>query len=178
MNGTEELLVAVADRARALAGEDGGSGALLPPVQQRAVARAEAALGFSLPPLLAGLYGEVADGGFGPGHGLRTLDRSVSTYLGERAPAGADDWPWPEGVLPVGDWGCAMLACVDCRGEGHPVLLFEPNAGEPDSAWYLDAATLEEWLRTWLAGTGWYEDPLGGTDLRPWPAYRTRISAR
>jgi hypothetical protein len=177
MNRTEQLLAAVAERAAVLTRED-GSGCVPPaPVQSCAVVRAQETLGFALPPLLSGLDLGVADGGFGPGYGLWALERSVATYADERAPSGADDWPWPEGVLPVGDWGCAMLACVDCRAEGLPVLLFEPNAGEPDSAWYVDAPSLEGWLRTWLAGTGWYEDPLGDADLPAWAAYRSRISA-
>jgi hypothetical protein len=67
-----------------------------------------------------------------------------------------------------------MLVCVDCRSEGSHVLLFEPNADMPDHAWYQDAPSLAAWLRTWLAGSGWYEEDAEGRDLRPWEVYRSR----
>lgn len=190
MTETEQLLKAVVERAAADTAAGARAAAPLPgAASPETLARAEADLGFALPPLLAGLYARVADGGFGPGYGLRPLDEAVAEYRDLRktssipAPAGAAegpgpgaaDWRWPEGVLPIGDWGCAMLACVDCRSEGGPVLLFEPNAGIPDHAWYEDAPSLAAWLHTWLAGSGWYEEEADGLDLRPWEAYRSRL---
>src|SRR6266446_3071138 len=42
-----------------------------PPATEAQVQRTEALLGFLLPPLLRSLYRELANGGFGPGGGLR-----------------------------------------------------------------------------------------------------------
>ncbi|WP_066943798.1 SMI1/KNR4 family protein [Streptomyces lushanensis] len=191
MTETEQLLTAAV--AHVAASAHPGSAPLPAPATREAVARAEAALGFSLPPLLAGLYLRIADGGFGPGYGLLSLDAAVAAYLdgrgtnraGAEGEDGADGdgdsadggWGWPEGVFPLADWGCAMLACVDCRSEDEPVLLFEPNPGTVDSAWWLDSPGLAAWLAGWLDGTAWFEDEDSDMDLPPWPDYRARIAA-
>lgn len=140
------------------------------------MARAETVLGFALPPLLAGLYTGIADGGFGPEYGLLPLHSAVERYLANRASGRTDpDWTWPEGVLPISDWGCAMLACVDCRSEKSTVLLYEPSADEADHAWYVDATSFAEWLRAWLDGTAWYCDVDGpGVDMDPWVEFHAR----
>ncbi|WP_351226648.1 SMI1/KNR4 family protein [Streptomyces sp. NPDC002133] len=154
-----------------------GRTSLSAPASADAVARAEAALGFALPPLLTALDTRIADGGIGPAYGLLTLDTAVVKYRAGRD-AGRKDpvWPWPEDVLPVSGWGCAMLACVDCRVEDAPVLLYEPDADETDHARYVDAPSLETWLRTWLDGTGWYadEDGIGDDDMPSWPDFAAR----
>jgi hypothetical protein len=162
----DDLLVRVATRAEQRC-------APLPsPVTQPALAAAEKALGFPLHPLLARLYREVGDGGFGPdsrlfalhgpGTGKRGAAPVTAAYASLRAADPADPgWFWPEGVVPVLDWGCGMLACVDCRSSDGTVLLFEPNPVDGDwaDAWFKDADGLAEWLETSLAGRGWYADP-------------------
>lgn len=143
------------------------------------VTAAETALGFPLPRLLAALHTRVADGGFGPDYGLLPLRDAAAQYRAHRQD-GMDgaDWPWPEGVVPIADLGCAMLACVDCRGEEARVLLFEPNPGEVDQAWYVLAPTLADWLTAWLDGTGWFAEDEGFEgDLHPWPDYCARAAA-
>ncbi|GAA3374200.1 SMI1/KNR4 family protein [Streptomyces sannanensis] len=183
MNDIERLLHGVASVApTTLAGR---LTSLPAPASAEDVARAEAALGFALPPLLAGLYTRIADGGYGPEYGLFPLvdgknrgPSAVARYLALRAQGEGDpDWGWPEGVLPISDWGCAMLACVDCRSENATVLLFEPNPGIADLAWYIDSPGLAEWLRGWLDGTAWFCEEDGETDLdmAPWPEFRARI---
>ncbi|GGP81807.1 SMI1/KNR4 family protein [Streptomyces calvus] len=175
MTEHEQLLTQVADKARNT--RPWGWPSLPDPVDAATLARAEAALGFPLPPLLAGLYLRIADGGFGPAYGLLPLldsapsgePAAVPQYLANRAGGREDpDWPWPEGVLPISHWGCGMYACVDCRTPEAPVLLFEPNPGDPDLAWYLDAPGLTQWLHTWLRGAGWYEEENDGMDLVLW----------
>lgn len=174
MNETEQLLEQVADRVRNSA--QGHGKPLSAPLAAGEPARAGLILGFALPPLLAGLYTRVGDGGFGPEYGLLSLRQAVSTY-GERRASG---WRWPEGVLPIADFGCAMYACVDCRSESAQVLLFDPNPGEPDLAWSIDAPSLADWLRGWLDGTAWFceESGLGeqfDLELAPWAEFRSRI---
>ncbi|MFB7914099.1 SMI1/KNR4 family protein [Streptomyces sp. NPDC056061] len=180
MNDTEQLLAAAAETTRS------AEHPLPAPLRDEDVRRAEAALGFPLPPLLAALYTRIANGGFGPAYGLMPLigerapggeESAVAQYLAHRRDATEEGgWPWPEGVLPICSLGCGMYSCVDCRSEHTAVLLFEPNVGEPEHAWYVDRPGLAEWLRDWLDGTAWHcedsEDE--GEDLAPWPDFGGR----
>ncbi|OKI12461.1 SMI1/KNR4 family protein [Streptomyces sp. CB03911] len=177
-----ELVRRVAERARAHARE------LPPPVGAQELAAAEATLRVALPPLLARLYREVANGGFGPGYHLLPLvgpgRTVVGTYRAERTAAeNGTGRRWPVGVLPLMDWGCGMSAAVDCLGEAAPVLLFEPNgiADNWADAWFVDAESLADWLETWFAGSGWYGAIAGAAgpshEPRPWAEAGARLSA-
>ncbi|UPZ30733.1 SMI1/KNR4 family protein [Streptomyces sp. LRE541] len=181
MTEIEQLLVRVLAEARN--SRPWGWPSLPEPVDAATLARAESALGFSVPPLLAALYLRIGDGGFGPEYGLLPLLDSppsgepavVAQYLAHRESGRKDpEWPWPEGILPISHWGCGMYACVDCRTPDATVLLFEPNADAADHAWYVDAPTLTVWLDAWLQGTGWYDELNDDTDLEPWDDFRTR----
>ncbi|MFJ3925614.1 SMI1/KNR4 family protein [Streptomyces sp. NPDC090022] len=172
MNETEQLLEQVAGHVRNSPPEQGHP---LPPVLDGAeLARAEAILGATLPPLLTGLHTRVADGGFGPGYGLLPLREALKEYEEMRA----SGWRWPAGVLPIAHYGCGMYACVDCHSETAQVLLFEPNLGDPDLAWFIDAPGLADWLRGWLDGTAWhcedFEEEEGDLELTPWDGLRSR----
>ncbi|WP_242882157.1 SMI1/KNR4 family protein [Actinomadura litoris] len=172
----DELLSRVAERAMR---QTGGDLSCATPEQ---VNEAEAVLGFALPPLLARLYREVGNGGFGPDYRFLPLVGSegrtvVSAYREEQTPG-----QWPTGVLPVLDWGCGMYAAVDCTDAEAPVLLFEPNAVTEDwsDAWFQDAEGLADWLRTWLADAGWYvEEAMDSDDFsgpQPWPQAEQRLA--
>ncbi|MGH2497866.1 MAG: SMI1/KNR4 family protein [Ktedonobacteraceae bacterium] len=52
------------------------------PASEEQLAATEAALGFSLPPLLRALYAQVANGGFGSGTGIRGASDGYGTPLG------------------------------------------------------------------------------------------------
>ncbi|MFI9585890.1 SMI1/KNR4 family protein [Streptomyces sp. NPDC052236] len=182
MNSLEQLLERVSSEAAS--GER-----RQPPVSAEAMQEAEQRLGFRLHPLLAALYLKVGNGGFGPMDSLLPLvgvnaegeKGIVESYLARIPPEDSDTWwSWPKGVLPILDWGCAMFACVDCRSEGGTVLLFEPNAisGQDLSrAWFIDAGSLAEWLETWLAGRGWYEQDAvdDGFDMVLWAEATSRL---
>ncbi|MGW3325967.1 SMI1/KNR4 family protein [Streptomyces virginiae] len=174
MNETEQLLEQVAVRARNSAQ---GHGKPLPAaLGAEEIARAEGILGFALPPLLAALYTRVGDGGFGPECGLLPLHDAVSAYRAGRSSA----WRWPEGVLPIADFGCSLSVCVDCRSDTAQVLLFDPGLGEPDLAWSIDTPSLTAWLHGWLDGTAWYCDGSGAgeefdLELTLWDGFRSRI---
>ncbi|WP_128379243.1 SMI1/KNR4 family protein [Streptomyces cavernae] len=181
MTENEQLLSRVADAART--NRPWGWPSLPAPVDPATVARAESALGFGLPPLLAALYLRIGDGGFGPEYGLLPLldsppsgePAAVRQYLANRENARQDpDWPWPEGVLPISHWGCGMYACVDCCSPLATVLLYEPNADDSAHSWYVDAPGLTDWLTAWLDGTGWYEESNDGADLEPWADFWVR----
>lgn len=105
MAGTDDALMAMLSEKIGLRAERLETSTLRerrPAVSQGAVANAEAALGFSLHPLLRRVYLEVCDGGLGPGYGslpLMGAESLCSTYASFRA------GPWPEKLLPVWDWG-------------------------------------------------------------------------
>ncbi|WP_030771716.1 MULTISPECIES: SMI1/KNR4 family protein [unclassified Streptomyces] len=183
MTDIDDLVQRVARRA-ASDGED-----LPAPVGVEGIAEAEGRLGFPLHPLLARLYREVADGGFGPDYRLLPLLGPGSGVTGEyltrrEASVGVEHPEWPEGVVPILTWGCAMYAAVDCLSEDGQVLLFEPNpynGGSWDTCWFLDSESLAAWLETWLAGTGWFEeDAFDGEDMvepQPWDQAASRLSS-
>ncbi|WP_194920128.1 SMI1/KNR4 family protein [Catenulispora rubra] len=141
------------------------NGGLPAPVDADRIVEAESQLGFALHPLLARLYRDVGDGGFGPDYRLLPLlgpgSSVVGEYLARRERSiSAENPGWPEGLVPILTWGCAMYAAVDCRSEDGQVLLFEPNAysgGAWDECWFRDAESLVAWLEAWLHGTGWAE---------------------
>ncbi|MEU0183891.1 SMI1/KNR4 family protein [Streptomyces sp. NPDC006207] len=173
-------------RAAAKAGAT--TGTLPAPARAAQVAEAEALLGFAIPPLLARLYTEVANGGFGPGYELFPLVgqgcSAVAAYQARRAESQAAASPhWPEGVLPILDWGCGMYGAVDCRSASGTVLIFEPNAdtGDWSDGWFVDERSLADWLGTWLAGGGWYRLDGHGDDELPepgrWEEAATRLAA-
>lgn len=183
MTEIEQLLARVEVKARTT--RPWGRTSLPEPVDTATVTRAEAALGFRLPPLLARLYARIGDGGFGPEYGLLPLldstpadePAAVAQYLANLESGRKDpEWPWPEGVLPISHWGCAMYACVDCLDPRAPVLLFEPNADDAAHAWYMDAPSLQAWLHAWIEGTGWYEETDEGLDMAPWSAFHIRTA--
>ncbi|WP_346011867.1 SMI1/KNR4 family protein [Streptomyces sp. SID3343] len=181
MNNFDQLIERVAAKAAE-------SERLRPPVSAEAVDEAEDRLGFRMHPLLVALYSKVGNGGFGPQNSLLPLSGSpirdgeeaaVEGYLARIAAADAW-WAWPEGVLPVLDWGCAMFACVDCRSNDGTVLLFEPNAisgHDLSQAWFVDAGSLAEWLETWLADGGWYDEDVvdPGFGMARWAEVSARL---
>ncbi|MFC8537486.1 SMI1/KNR4 family protein [Streptomyces sp. NPDC057249] len=183
MTDIDDLLQRVATRAAS------DSGSLPEPVDDAQIAEAERQLGIALHPLLARLYREVADGGFGPDYRLLPLLGPGSSVVGEylarrEASVGAEHPEWPAGVVPILTWGCAMYAGVDCLSEDGQVLLFDPNpysGGSWEQCWFLDSAGLATWLETWLAGTGWFEEDTDESDdavaPQPWEQAADRLSS-
>jgi SMI1 / KNR4 family (SUKH-1) len=128
---------------------------LPPPATLEELERAEEALGFALPPLLRRVYGEVANGGFGPGYGLVPLERMAAEYaeLRQVMPGTGHDWP-PE-LLPVvhhdPDWDC-----VDASTGGVVAFYWEEvdediDRAQFERAFHDLAPTLEAWLDDWVA---------------------------
>ena len=134
------------------------------PATTQQVSVAKNRLGFSLPPFLVEVYQAVGNGGFDPAFGLIGLPggyaddagRSiVERYHAYRLPAPNDqDQEWPERFVPVCDWGCAIVSCVDC-GSG-PVVTFDPaelRSGSPISSCLVQShSSVAAWLDDWARG--------------------------
>ncbi len=160
---------------------DEGRGVAHPPVEETQIAQAEARLGFRLPELLRRLYLSVGNGGFGPGNGLFGVppvpgsdDTIVGRYPNEKS--------WPTGLLPLCDWGCGILSCLDCSRPEAPVIRLDPNmplkdvpervpaalhyakAARVGIACWIESPSLEEWLTAWVDGGRLFYAAYGGTD--------------
>jgi hypothetical protein len=146
------------------------------PASQEQLAATEAALEFPLPPVLRALYGQLANGGFGPAYGLRgaiggfvgtgTMVEQYQWTLEGTQPVElasyADGWQesdgrrsltlardqWPTRLLPLCEWGCAVEICLDCSG--GQVLRVAPV--QDGYCFTFQAASLEEWLQQWMRG--------------------------
>jgi hypothetical protein len=173
-----ETVVELAARASSLETDMGWEGfqrppEFHPPITTVEVEDAEARLGFRLPGVVRQLYTEVANGGFGPGYGLVGLiggarsdlgDDAVELYLTFRQPDPEDPgWGWPEALLPICHWGCAIYSCVDCRENDAPVIRFDPNQVEGDwsIAFAAEGRTFDGWLEGWLHGEELFESGTG-----------------
>src|SRR5579871_15938 len=109
-----------------------------PPALPEEIAAAEEMLGFALPELLRRLYTDVGNGGFGPGYGLfgvpcgpkrHKVDSAIKYYLGGREMAvdSKKGCRWPEGLLPICEWGCGIQSSLDCTRPEVPVIRHDPN---------------------------------------------------
>ena len=117
---------------------------------------AERSLGHALPVGLRRTYGEVADGGFGPGSGLLGVADAVAAYHAHRidppmAPAGQ---AWPEWLLPILRYDLGVDA-VDV-GTGRvigwdPETLTERSGGPGWLRTFRELApSFEAWLDDWV----------------------------
>jgi hypothetical protein len=135
-----------------------------PPALPEEIALAESQLGFHLPSLLRRVY-EIANGGFGPGYGLYPIgageDMLVPTYRSfvevpcapKPGEPGFDQYPWPERLLPICDWGCATWSCLDCRSDDGTIIT--SSNGEPFAS---TGFTLRAWLSSWMEGVDLFEE--------------------
>ena len=143
----------------------GVQGGFHKPLSRRALDKAETHLGFELPPAVRDMYGRVANGGFGPGYGVIGLVGGALTDLKNdaaneyRLRHQRDEWDdgpeWPDALLPIVHWGCAIYSCVDCAEPTTRIVRFDPNPVDDDwsIAWGDEGYTLDAWLTAWLAGT-------------------------
>ena len=125
---------------------------------------AESRLGFHLPPLLASVYRDVSNGGFGDSYGFLGLVGgplnedgmdAISLYEANRESDPNDEyWYWPEGLIPICHLGCAMYHCVQCGNADAEVVWFEPNPHEDEEPWddsFIPfCSTFSEYLSAWL----------------------------
>jgi hypothetical protein len=144
----------------------------IPPATMSAVTEAESLLGHPLPGLLRKLYLEIANGGFGPGYGILGLsgghtvepDGTSIDRLHRMRTEGS--MPRPS-LLPVCDWGCAILSLVDCADPQGRMWGFDPNPVEAiEDAFFPQELNFTDWLSLWIDGTLYQpwalEDPATG----------------
>jgi hypothetical protein len=124
----------------------------LVPASDEAVAEAEAAIGWSLPPLLRRLYLEVGNGGFGPRDGILGVrggqsngdfDNLVEVH-GAFNGHPDDPCPTPPWFVWIFDWGCTIWSMVDCRDPAGPMWFNEEGEQQPEGI------TFTEWLDRWV----------------------------
>jgi hypothetical protein len=144
-----------------------------PPATEEQIAITEAALGYSLPPLLRALYTHVANGGFGPGYGLVTIGHSpgddeqdgawerdekpidLTTYASKHGSLDCVEVPfnmWPTNLFTLCHWGCAIFSYLDCASG----RIFWEEAGEDAYIFCSQAASLYEWLDLWADGVDFW----------------------
>lgn len=126
---------------------------------------AELALGLKLPKSLRRLYGEVANGGFGPCHGLLPLAGIVKhTHGMRRAPSEGFPFEWPAHLIVIEEPSPYSHNLNVRTGEvvafdGDPVGELdwdEASDAEMQEAWGRSfetvAPNMESWLGAWMAG--------------------------
>jgi SMI1 / KNR4 family (SUKH-1) len=134
---------------------------LPPSVPGPALEAAEARLGFALPPALRRVYGEVANGGFGPGEGLLPIERAVRVYVEKTTEPWGSRMVWPPELLPIQDVDPGLVA-IDVRTgrivDWDPEELTERSG---DRAWKASfteiASSLEAWLEAWVSSRPQHE---------------------
>jgi hypothetical protein len=139
---------------------------IYPPATIESIKSAEAKIGFALPSLLVEIYRQVGNGGFGPGYGLIGLEDGARDDLGncvvdlflQNKQHNIQDhfWNWPDRLIPICHWGCAIYSCIDCSYLDYPVINFDPNKQEEDGRWddaFIPQGTIfAEWIEGWLNG--------------------------
>lgn len=134
---------------------EGDADPLPPPASAEQLAACERAIGRTLPEGLKQLYGEIADGGFGPGDGLFPLQRIAQEYDDMTCePAGPQNQLWPANLLPLVD-AEPGYDCLDL--DSGEMIGWDPQEieGYSNAAWLRSfrplAPSLEAWLEDWLA---------------------------
>ena len=121
-----------------------------------ALGRAEALLGRQLPRSFRRIYGGVADGGFGPGTGLLSLEAITTTYAelvaDPPAPRGLD---WPEAMIPLVDADPGFYCLELPSGRVIDWDPQETSEGQDAAGWANSftqvAPDLETWLGAWVS---------------------------
>jgi SMI1/KNR4 family protein SUKH-1 len=175
---------AAAERVGALMGRPARP-ELLAPATEAELAVAEAALGQPLPVAIRRSYAEIANGGFGPGAGILTIQEAAARYRELRGTTpGPRGTEWPLGLLPIVDrdpgWDCVDL-------ETGTVIAWDPEGLRERSSAAVWKRTFQElapsteaWLDAWVAAPTEAErtaDLMAAAQVREARAARARIAA-
>lgn len=70
-------------------------------------------------------------------------------------------WDWPQGLLPICHWGCAIYSCIDCTSDDAMILTWDPNGWDdgtsPTTAIFPIGMTLFQWLEAWASGVNLWD---------------------
>ncbi|MEO5937868.1 MAG: hypothetical protein ABIQ43_02535 [Sphingomonas sp.] len=106
-----------------------------------------------MPADLKHLYGEVADGGFGPGAGLFSIAQAVEAHREmSDEPAGPQGQEWPAGLCPLVD-NEPGYSCIDL--DSGEMIDWDPEEieGYSDAAWRRSfkpsGTTFGAWIDRW-----------------------------
>lgn len=144
------------------------------PATEEQLQATEQELGFPLPPFLRLLYSHIANGGFGPGHGLigaiggfdeagsiaemyqyhTARGQLINLEQDERASRSdasleLPDTVWPRSMLYLCDRGQGDVSCLDCVTER--VFLVHMGAKFHRYVLEIQASSLQEWWEQWIA---------------------------
>jgi hypothetical protein len=128
-----------------------------PVLNEETVVMLELDLGFRLPSLARELYLQVANGGFGPGWGILSLedvvefDRSCRSNWDDGYPPNG----WPDRLVRFCEWGCNIWSGIDGSTEQCGVVRFDPDRYQDQITDCLvpECDSLSDWLTSWLDGT-------------------------
>lgn len=169
----ERLKIRISDPEAARSTGTFGGFKAFPPTTEVAIQEAEQELNFQLPPLLKGIYKEVANGGIGPGYGIIGLSGGapylnhggnrldlVQTYYHFR---GEGEFPelnhdftteedlflndeWYDKLLPLCPWGDDHFSLLNCSAPKTPVIHWVAYGGHLIG----ESPSFESWLNDWL----------------------------
>jgi hypothetical protein len=150
----DELVFRIKERAndptRRISCRGGPVPDLFSPTTCESVRAAESKMGFALPSLLARLYIEVANGGFGPGFGLYGLPGGHAEDLrGLTLPElylSDIEYEWPPKLVTICDWGCTMGSAIDCSSPDGDVVFLGDSSPRCMPEGIMFAAWLEDWV--------------------------------
>jgi hypothetical protein len=137
------------------AGFSTGNASELPsPASAAALDSAEARIGFAIPEPLRRVYTEVANGGFGPGGGLLSVERAVAAYVEMTSNPWGPQQVWPPQLLPIQAIDPGYVA-IDVKSgrivDWDPEELTERSGKRAWRASFKEAASsLEAWLEAWV----------------------------
>lgn len=133
-----------------------------PPASLAAIEKAEIQLGFVLPSLLRMVYASIANGWSGfiglEGGEVDEWENSLpSRYKMVRLSHPAyPQCSWPEGLVPLKNWGCNIWSCMHCQRMRNPIVRFDPNLIEYDDypksfaeSFSREAGSLRSWLKAY-----------------------------
>ncbi len=131
------------------------------PAAESALDAAEAQLAFALPAPLRRVYAEVANGGFGPGGGLLSVEHAVAAYSAMTSNPWGPRQVWPAELLPIQAIDPGYVA-IDVKS--GRIVDWDPEGlteGSGDRAWQASfkeaASSLEAWLEDWVASRPQHE---------------------
>lgn len=142
----------------------------MPKLAESDLERSTLELGFEIPHLLVELYKNIGNGGFGPGYGLLGLlngarddmgNTAISLYKLNREPDPDDEtWKWPDRLIPICHWGCAIYTCLDCSNEEGLLTTFDPNQYKDnwDTCFYPTKRNFQSWILAWTQGVDLWKE--------------------